>query len=335
MTKILITGASGFIGSFLVEEAIKYSFTVWAGVRSTSSRRYLQDSRIRLAILDLSDQVRLRAQLLSFKKEIGKWDYIIHCAGATQCSSKKEFERINYGQTQCFVEALIEMDMVPRQFIFISTLSIYGPIHEDTYQPILSTDLPCPNTSYGKSKLKAEEYLQGLSGFPYLIYRPTGVYGPREKDYFLMAKSIRRHLDLSVGYKKQDITFIYVKDLVNAVYLGIRKGLVRKSYNLSDGEVYSSRDFSALIQKELKVNYLIHIKCPLVLLKIVSLSAEWMAKLSGTSSTLNSDKYKIMKQRNWRCDIAPAIRELGFTPGYNLEQGVKETIAWYKQEGWL
>jgi nucleoside-diphosphate-sugar epimerase len=63
--------------------------------------------------------------------------------------------------------------------------------------------------------------------------------------------------------------------------------------------------------------------------------AERMARLAGKSSTLNGDKYKIMKQRNWRCDITPAERELGYKPEYNLERGVKETIDWYKKEGWL
>lgn len=87
-----------------------------------------------------------------------------------------------------------------------------------------------PNTAYGLSKLKAERYLQGMSDFPYVIYRPTGVYGPREKDYFLMAKSIRRHTDFSVGFRRQDLTFVYVKDIVQAVFLGIEKQISRRTY---------------------------------------------------------------------------------------------------------
>jgi UDP-glucose 4-epimerase len=104
---------------------------------------------------------------------------------------------------------------------------------------------------------------------------------------------------------------------------------------VSDGNVYQSRTFSNLIKKELGISFLIHIKCPLFILKIVSFSVGFFAGLIRKNSTLNSDKYNILKQRNWRCDITPAMQELGFAPRYNLEKGVKETMAWYKSEGWL
>ena len=174
-----------------------------------------------------------------------------------------------------------------------------------------------------------------MTDFPYVIYRPTGVYGPRERDYFLMAQSIKQHVDFAAGFKRQDITFIYVKDLVQAVYLGAKPEALRRAYFVSDGEVYESRAFSDLIQKELGNPWLLRIKCPLFLLKGISILAELGAKCMGKSSTLNRDKYHIMKQRNWRCDISPLINELGFCPEYLLERGVKETMAWYKKEGWL
>ncbi|MCD8262153.1 MAG: NAD(P)-dependent oxidoreductase [Bacteroides sp.] len=335
-TKILITGASGFIGSFLVERALQEdTMEVWAGIRATSSRKYLTDKRIHFIELDLDNSGKLKEQLREFSLRNGKWDYIIHCAGVTKCPDKKEFERVNFQQTAGFADLLRSLDMVPRQFAFISTLSVYGPVHEKSYKPISLEDIPKPDTFYGLSKLRSEKYLESLEGFPYVFYRPTGVYGPREKDYFLMVNSIKKRIDFSVGYKKQDITFVYVKDLADAVFAGIRKGVSRKAYNISDGEVYDSRDFSRLIRKELGIKYVLHIKAPLVILKIVSLCAGYLASLSGKSSTLNSDKYKIMKQRNWRCDISAAVNELGYRPQYNLERGVKETIAWYKQEGWL
>ena len=99
--------------------------------------------------------------------------------------------------------------------------------------------------------------------------------------------------------------------------------------------VYFSRTFSDLIQKELGNPWVIHIKCPLFILKVVSLLAEFSARCLGKVSTLNADKYKIMKQRNWQCDISPLVEELGYRPEYPLDKGVKEIIAWYKKEGWL
>ena len=150
-----------------------------------------------------------------------------------------------------------------------------------------------------------------------------------------MAKSIRRHTDFSVGFRRQDLTFVYVKDIVQAVFLGIEKQISRRTYFLADGKVYRSRAFSDLIRKELGNPFVIRLRCPLIILKVVSLLAEYWAKHRNTTSTLNSDKYRIMKQRNWQCDITPTVEELGYSPEYDLERGVKETIAWYKDKGWL
>ena len=335
MESILITGASGFIGSFIVQEALKRRFGVWAGIRASSSKKYLKERKIHFLELDFAHPNELRAQLSGHKGTYNKFDYIVHCAGVTKCADKNDFDRVNYLQTKYFVDTLRELNMIPKQFIYISTLSVFGPIREKDYTPIREEDTPAPNTAYGLSKLKAELYIQSLPGFPYVIYRPTGVYGPREADYFLMAKSIRQHTDFSVGYKRQDLTFVYVKDIVQAIFLGIEKEVSRRAYFLADGKVYKSRAFSDLIQKELGSPFVIHIKCPLIVLKVVSLLAEFIATRSGKSSTLNSDKYKIMKQRNWQCDITPAVKELGYAPEYDLEKGVKETIALYKNEGWL
>ncbi|KAA6344508.1 UDP-glucose 4-epimerase [termite gut metagenome] len=161
------------------------------------------------------------------------------------------------------------------------------------------------------------------------------MYGPRDKDYFLMTKSVKNGIDFSAGYKRQDITFVYVKDLVKAIFLGIDKGILRRAYFISDNGIYQSRTFSDLLQEELGISLVVHIKCPLFLLKVVCSLSAFYAGIFKRSSTLNLDKYKIMKQRNWRCDITPAMKELNFIPEYDLKRGIKETVAWYKKEKWL
>ena len=333
--RILITGASGFIGSFLVEGALDRDMQTWAGIRKTSSRRYLQDGRIRFAELDFTDSDHLQAQLAAHKREHGGWDYIIHCAGVTKCLDRRDFEIGNYWATRHFIETLRRLDMVPERFVYISSLSVFGPIHERDYTEICEKDIPRPNTAYGMSKLHTEEYLRSLADFPYVVFRPTGVYGPRETDYYLMAESIKHHLDFAAGFKRQDITFVYVKDLVQAIYLALEKEVVRRSYFVSDGTVYTSRTFSNLIWKELGKPWMLRFVCPIGLLKAISFISENVGKLMRRPTTLNRDKYRIMKQRNWRCDITPLKEELGYIPQYSLERGVKETIAWYKKEGWL
>ena len=229
--KILITGASGFIGSFIVEEALRRGFETWAAVRKSSSKEYLQDGRIHFIELNLSSKEQLVGQLR------GKdFDYVVHAAGVTKCLDKRDFHRINTEGTRHLADALIETGMPLKRFVFVSSLSIFGAIREQQpYEEIRETDTPRPNTAYGQSKLAAEQYLATTS-LPYIILRPTGVYGPREKDYYIMAKSIKQHSDFAVGYKRQDITFVYVDDVVQAVFLALDKGETGRKYFLSDGE---------------------------------------------------------------------------------------------------
>ena len=224
-----------------------------------------------------------------------------------------------------------------RRFVFVSSLSIFGAIREEQpYQEISEHDTPKPNTAYGKSKLEAERYLDSIgNNFPYIILRPTGVYGPREKDYFLMAQSIKQHVDFAVGFKRQDITFVYVQDVVQAVFLALDHGMNGRKYFLSDGEVYQSATFSDLIKKELGNPWMLRIKAPIWVLRIVTFFGEYLGRMTGKMSALNNDKYNILKQRNWRCDIEPAMDELGYHPHYPLERGVKLAIKWYKDNGWL
>lgn len=340
MKKILITGASGFIGSFIVEEALRQGMETWAAVRASSSRAYLNDSRIHFIELDLSSQKRLEEQLRGHQ-----FDYVVHAAGVTKCLHKEDFFRVNTEGTRNLVKALMALQMPLQRFVFLSSLSIMGAIREQQpYTEIVDGDNAQPNTAYGKSKLEAERVIAKELGtrnreqkdsFPYVILRPTGVYGPREKDYFIMAKSIKNHSDFAVGYKPQDITFVYVKDVVQAVFLALEHGKNGRAYFLSDGNVYRSSTFSNLIHEELGKPWWIRITAPIWVLRIVTLFGEHIGRLTGKMSALNNDKYNILKQRNWRCDIKPAMEKLGYKPQYDLQRGVKETIAWYKEEGWI
>lgn len=345
--RILVTGASGFIGSFIVSTGLDLGYEMWAGMRQSSSRQYLTDPQTHFAELDLGNLERLQQQLLAYKEEMGgAWDYVIHAAGATKSLTREGFFRTNTDGTRNLVKALRATDMVPQRFVFISSLSVFGAIKETPvrgekkriYEPITASDSPEPNTAYGESKLAAEHYLQSLSDFPWVILRPTGVYGPRERDYFLMAKSIKQHVDFAVGYKPQEITFVYVLDVVQAAFLCCKQPAERvlhHAYFLSDGESYDSRAFSDLLQREIGTRYVLHIKAPLWFLRAVCAVngkvCQWFRKLT----TLNMDKYHILAQRNWNCDIEPAKRELGYRPKWDLEHGVHETVKWYKQAGWL
>lgn len=324
---ILITGASGFIGSTLCEESLKHRYTVWAGMREKSSRKWLQNEWLNFVTLDLSDKDTLAQQLTAFKQKKGKWDVIIHAGGSTKCVHKEEFIKNNYECTKNLVETLEQLDMLPEQFLYLSSLSVLGPNLDESN--------PQPNTAYGESKLMSEEWLK-TKNLNLTIFRPTGVYGPREKDYLMMMKSIKNHYDFAVGFKPQIITFVYVQDLVNAIFSAIGNEKANgKTYAVTDGEEYSSRTFSDLVQKELGKSCVLHITAPLFLLKMICKLGDFWSRLTGKVQTLNNDKYNILSQRDWRCDITPIKEDLGYLPQWNLERGVKASIKWYKDNKWL
>ena len=151
----------------------------------------------------------------------------------------------------------------------------------------------------------------------------------------MMAKSIKQHVDFAVGYRRQDITFVYVSDVVQAVYLAVDHGQTGRKYFLSDGEVYQSRAFSDYLKHELGDKWLLRIKAPIWVLRVVTFCGEYWGRLTKKVTALNNDKYHILRQRNWRCDITPAIKELGYHPEVKLEEGVRRAVKWYKENKWL
>lgn len=334
--KILITGASGFIGGFLVGEALNRGYEVWAGVRPSSSRENLQDARIKFIDLKYNDLIALTAQLSDFAAKEGAWDYVIHNAGLTKTLDKRNFFRVNAENTHRLIEALSASDCKPKKFILMSSLSSFGAVDEKTFQPIRLDDPQKPNTAYGKSKLEAENYLRSQNYFPYIILRPTGVYGPGEKDYLVELQAIQSGFDFVSGFTPQRLTFIYVKDLVKAAFLAIENATVNnKAYFVADGDVHTDTEYSRLIQELLGKRFVLHARVPMWTAHIACQCSEWMGKLLKKSMTLNTDKYIILKQRNWICEVAPIQDDLGFKADYPLRRGLEECIRWYRDHGWL
>lgn len=333
--KILITGASGFIGSFIVEAAINKGYETWAGLRASSSRKYLPFDHLNSIDLCYPDKEKMKEQLAKQKAENGKWDVIIHNMGLTKSDDKDGFDRVNYRYTRNFIEALIESDMQPEQFVYMSSLSAFGPGSPDGKREIKLTDTPTPNTLYGQSKLKTEEFLRSLNRFNYTIMRPTGVYGPREKDYFVMLQTLKRHINPAIGFKPQYITFIYVKDLVKAIFLAIEKKAYGKEYFVADGDIWTSDSYADMAKKELGVKFALPIRVPCFLVKAIAYTLDTVCGWFGYTPTLNKDKYNILSARNWRCDVKPLENDLGFVAEYPLRLGLQECIEWYRKEGWL
>lgn len=334
MANVLITGASGFIGSFLVEEALKKGHTVYAGIRHSSAKTYLADPGIRFLEFDFSTRQKVISVLEQCRTGGIRFDYIIHNAGVTKARKKEDFYNVNCGNTIHFIEALKDTGMVPQKFVFMSSLAAYGPGDPVTGEPVRLSDPPKPIELYGKSKLAAEQYITAQHDFPWLIFRPTGVYGPREKDYFVFFQTISRGLEPYIGFKEQILTFIYVRDLVRLITDALSSRVVQQAYFVSDGKEYTSRQFADITKKELGKSTF-RITVPLFLVQAIATTGERIAGLWGGIPTLNSDKYNVLSSTNWRCEWEPLRRDFGFRAEYDLAKGVQEVIAWYRREGWL
>ncbi len=310
--KVLIVGAGGFIGGFIAAES--------------TSRRYLTVPALRFITLDYDNPERLAEQLKGHR-----WDYIVYNLGATKCVNFMDFNRINYCYLRDFVDTLTDVGALPERMVYMSSLSAIGPGDEKNYTPLNGDSIPCPNTRYGLSKIKAETYLQSLpKEFPWIILRPTGVYGPHEQDYLMMIKSIDSHFDFGVGMRKQMLTFIYVEDLARAIFDALEKAPLHRKYIISEPRAYTQKEFRRIVSKALGRKLVIPVRLPLWALSAAcKISEKWgAAKMKAV--TLNTDKYKIMSQRNWSCDVNPAITDFGFSPKVDLEEGIRLTVEAYK-----
>ena len=331
--RILITGASGFIGGFLVKEALRRGYNVWAGIRPNSSREYLKDERIRFIHLRYEDKAALTAQLREFVAESGAWHYVVHNAGITKTLCTNDFYKVNAHYTQTFIEALAESGCRPQKFLLMSSLSSYGAVDEISFRPIRTDDEQRPDSIYGKSKLQAERLVKAQTFFPYIIFCPTGVYGPGDKDYLMEIKSIQSGFDLKTGMKPQRITFVYVKDLAVATMLALENPSIRNTtYFVSDGHTYTDAEFAETVKKMLGKRFVLNLRMPLWAGYLACVFSEWAGKLIGKPMTLNRDKYLVLKQRNWTCETERTTRELGFTPQYTLKEGLEEILRSHKND---
>jgi UDP-glucose 4-epimerase len=325
--RVLITGASGFVGYHLIEEALNNNLDVFAAVRRSSKVDHLKHFDIEYTYPDFND-------VQSLTKEIAenKYDYIIHAAGATKARSQQEYNDINAGYAYNLACAATESGTILKKFVLISSLAAVGPLN--SLNGIITENTPPkPVTAYGKSKLLGEGNIKCFSSLNYTILRPTGVYGPRDKDIFILFKQINNGFEPYIGHIEQNLSLIYVTDLAQAAIKALYAGN-KKTYNLSDGDYYDRYELGR-IAKEVLVKKTLQIHLPVNFVKLMAIIAEKLSSLSNKASVLNVEKLNELMAVNWRCDIEQAKNDLGFNPLYNLRSGITETLKWYKANNWL
>lgn len=325
--RVLITGASGFVGYHLIEEALKNNLEVFAAVRKSSKTDHLNGFDIQYTYPDFHD-------VASLKKDIREkqYDYIIHAAGITAARSEQEYNDVNAGYTRNLALAVQESGIHLKKFVLISSLAAVGPLN--TLEGIITEGTsPHPITAYGRSKLLGEGHLKEFSELNYTILRPTGVYGPRDRGIFIFFKQVSKGIEPYIGRVEQQFSFIYVADLAQAAIKALYAGN-RKTYNLSDGNFYGRYELghlakSILNQKTLKFHL------PVNFVKFIAYLFQKYCYLSNRPAILNIEKLSELIAVNWYCSIAEAKADLGFSPGYNLQSGLIETLNWYRLNKWI
>ena len=330
MASILITGASGFVGGFLVEEALNRGLEVYAAIRKTSNTEYLQDPRIQIVYFNFNDIDEMSRIIRDHN-----FDYIIHNAGLTKSPSKEAYFKVNRDFLSHLVTAITRSKTEVKKLTFISSLAAFGPAEYTANDLVTNETTPHPVTNYGRSKLAAEEYLKEQSDVKYIIIRPTAVYGPREKDLFTVYSLINKGLNMSVGLKDAQLTFIYVKDLVKTVLNATISDHSNKAYFISDGAVYSTSMFNNEVKKALGKQRTLNIKLPILLVKVIATVSEAIGKLTKNYPPLNKEKVNELEAKSWSLDISPLEQDFDYTPEYDLSKGLQESIAWYKNNNWL
>lgn len=324
--RVLITGASGFVGYHLITEALQNNLEVFVAVRKNSKVDHLRDLDIQYTYPQFND-------LESLKKDIeeNQYNYIIHAAGATRARSVEEYNTINAEYTSNLAQAALASGKL-KKFVLISSLAAIGPLN--TLQGTITEDTrPHPVTAYGESKLLAERKLKAITGLNYTILRPTAVYGPRDTGIFVFFKQLNNGIEPYIGKIEQKLSFIYVNDLAKASIRALYGGDY-KTYNLSDDNFYDRYELGRLTKNILNVKTIkIHLLVNFV--KLIAAIAEKVSSLSNKAPILNIEKLNELAAVNWACSIEAAKQDLGFYPHYNLQAGVTETLKWYKANKWL
>jgi len=329
--KIFITGASGFVGSHLVEAAQKLGFEVHASIRKQSNITEIQPFVDKFVYTNLGDFEELKTLF-----EKNQYHYIIHAAALTKAKNTLDFHKVNVKYTETIMQAGFSAHMPLERITFVSSLAAIGSIGYDNPRLINESFPYNPHTMYGKSKMEAELMIrQKFSNQPISVFRPTAVYGPREKDIFILFNTLNKGFEPYIGRKPQKLSFIYVKDLVDVLLKGCvtpQEGL--QFYNISDGEVYSRYDmadvFKSIMRKKL---FRMHI--PYGIVKAFAEISRSIYKPLSKTPVIYPERLQELTAENWSCDITLAKKTLGFKPRFLLQEGLEESLLWYKDNNWL
>jgi len=324
---ILITGATGFIGSHLAERLHRGGHTLRAITRKSSDRKWLREVPVEYAEGDYGNGGFLR-------EAVAGVDMIYHSAGVTKAKTREEYFRGNRDVTRNLLAAVIDANPRIRRFVHVSSGAAVGPASPGS--PVDETTPFHPITSYGVSKMEAERECLAVTGtLPVTIVRPPAVYGPRDTDVFEFFRTMSRGVHPLIGFGEKLVSLIHVSDLVEGIVkAGEHPGAAGRTYFIS-GPAYYNWHHVGEVTAGVMGRKAVRIKIPEWTVYALGALAQFFARFGDKPAVLNLEKARDVVQDAWIFDGSKAARELGFSERFTLEEGIRMTLEWYRAQGWL
>ncbi|MBV6479224.1 MAG: GDP-L-fucose synthase [Ignavibacteria bacterium] len=325
--KALITGATGFVGSHLADKLLEKNYDVYCLKRKSSNTRWLKDKNVKYVEGDLFSNEAL-------SECISKMDYVFHVAGLVKARTKDEYMKANFESTKNLLEITHRVNPGLKKFILISSLAGTGPAVDEDY--VNENSVPHPITSYGFSKMKAEQEVMSYSDrLRTCIIAPPAVFGPRDTEILIYFQTYCKGLNSIIGFDEKYLSLIYVEDLVKGIVLAAEKEeSVSQKFFVSMDKAYNWDEIGT-VTKNLLQRKAFKIRLPHSLVFSVGYISEFAMGLFGKAATLNVEKCKDITQLRWTCSNNKIKSMLGFEADYSLESGFRKTIDWYKEMKWI
>jgi len=322
--KALVTGATGFIGSHLVETLITKNWDITCLIRSKSRVDFLKKFPVHFVISQPDSPE-------SFEKAVIGQDYAFHLAGRILSASPRTYDLANRQLTRNLIHACLRKNPTIKRFVHVSSIAAAGPSPPGQYA---DETQPCaPTSEYGRSKLRGEEAVQEIwDSIPATIIRPPNVYGPRQKETEQLIKVLSKRIVPMLKQEDKTTSLIYVKDLVDGIIQAAFSPKTRSQiYYLTDGKGYSWREITLMLKKHLLGNSL-HFPLPEEFIYFSAFLVDMLKRTKLIKSFFGRRAWKAMVQTPWLFSPAKAEKDFGFKTKYNLEKGIKETVDYYKHK---
>ncbi|MHB1685803.1 MAG: NAD-dependent epimerase/dehydratase family protein [Ignavibacteriaceae bacterium] len=323
----LVTGASGFVGSHLVDYLLDKGFQVRCIIRKSSSLKWLEGKPVELFDCGLNNMEGLR-------KAFDGVEYVFHVAGVVKSKKPEGYFEGNVDTTKNLLDVALEFKDKIKKFLIVSSQTASGPSLNGN--PVDENSICQPITTYGRSKLAEEELAKKyITELPVTICRAPAVYGERDTEILIFFKMFNSGLMTTIGFDKKLISLIHVADLVEGFYLAaISEKSAGQIYFISSEKFYSWEEIGEVTSKVLNKKPF-KVKVPHSIVFLIATIAQSFAMFSSKPATLNIEKAKDITQTNWICSAEKAVKDLGYRQKISIEEGIKRTCDWYKQMGWM